>query len=425
MRKHGDEIMAVNCTVAYDNIMNLPRLIPTAVCTVVITLSGFSQAAIAQDQASSIISPQSEQEELDELIQALGAGGFVERQKAMQRLIEIGGASIPKLQQAMESPSREVRFRASKVLELVKDRDFERSLQLFLRAENGGDAIPGWSALKGIVGEEGDARRILVEMHRAEPKIMRLLEVAPKTVSRLVSERTHQIQRTPQNLLGKLSSANMAAILLATKLEGVTLSDLNMRYVASLMSHQLFSKELVSRDPQKGYIPVRGVRSDMFRKLVASVLLDLKGTALQIGLSVALRYDIQDGLVAADRALNDKNLPCHVRQYALMLYGKFGNPSHIIRLMQLLDDASFCGTTQTVDKIKYSTQIRDVALATIILIAKADHKKFGFDRIRLSGTSFTLNTIGFADDETRKKAKEAWLAHWAESKEAILSSGSK
>ena len=143
----------------------------------------------------------SEQEELDGLLQALGAGGFVERQKAMQRLIEIGGASIPKLQQAMESPSREVRFRASKVLELVKDRDFERRLHLFLRAENEGDEIPGWSALKGIIGEEGDARRILVEMHRAEPKIMRLLEVAPKTVARLVSERTHQIQRTPQNLL--------------------------------------------------------------------------------------------------------------------------------------------------------------------------------------------------------------------------------
>jgi len=417
--------MAVICPVAYDNVMNRTCVIRAIVCTIVVSLSALSQAAIAQDRSSSTTSSQTTQEEVDALIQALGSGGFVERQKAMQRLIEIGGDSIPNLQRAMESPSREVRFRAAKVLELVKDRDFERQLQRFLRAENEGEAIPGWYILKDIIGEEGDARRILVEMHRAEPKIMRLLEVAPKTVARLVSERTHQIQRTPQNLLGKLSSANMAAILLATKLDGVTLSDLNMRYVASLMSHQLFSKELVSRDPQKGYIPVRGVRSDMFRKLVASVLLDLKGTALQIGLSVALRYDIQDGLVAADRALNDKNLPCHVRQYALMLYGKFGNPSHIKRLMQLLDDASFCGTTQTVDKVKYSTQIRDVALATIILIAKADHKKFGFDRIRLSGSSFTLNTIGFADDEARKKAKEAWLAHWEESKETILSAGNK
>ena len=417
--------MAVICPVAYDNVMNRTCVIRAVVCTIVVSLSALSQAAIAQDRSSSTTSSQTTQEKVDALIQALGSGGFVERQKAMQRLIEIGGDSIPKLQRAMESPSREVRFRAAKVLELVKDRDFERQLQRFLRAENEGEAIPGWYILKHIIGEEGDARRILVEMHRAEPKIMRLLEVAPKTVARLVSERTHQIQRTPQNLLGKLSSANMAAILLATKLDGVTLSDLNMRYVASLMSHQLFSKELVSRDPQKGYIPVRGVRSDMFRKLVASVLLDLKGTALQIGLSVALRYDIQDGLVAADRALNDKNLPCHVRQYALMLYGKFGNPSHIKRLMQLLDDASFCGTTQTVDKVKYSTQIRDVALATIILIAKADHKKFGFDRIRLSGSSFTLNTIGFADDEARKKAKEAWLAHWEESKETILSAGNK
>ena len=417
--------MAVICPVAYDNVMNRTCVIRAVVCPIVVSLSALSQAAIAQDRSSSTTSSQTTQEKVDALIQALGSGGFVERQKAMQRLIEIGGDSIPKLQRAMESPSREVRFRAAKVLELVKDRDFERQLQRFLRAENEGDAIPGWYILKDIIGEEGDARRILVEMHRAEPKIMRLLEVAPKTVARLVSERTHQIQRTPQNLLGKLSSANMAAILLATKLDGVTLSDLNMRYVASLMSHQLFSKELVSRDPQKGYIPVRGIRSDMFRKLVASVLLDLKGTALQIGLSVALRYDIQDGLVAADRGLNDKNLPCHVRQYALMLYGKFGNPSHIKRLMQLLDDASFCGTTQTVDKVKYSTQIRDVALATIILIAKADHKKFGFDRIRVSGSSFTLNTIGFADDEARKKAKEAWLAHWEESKEPILSARNK
>lgn len=412
--------MAGNCTVAYDNVMNRSSHISTLVFTLLVYLAAFSHSLSAQTPASTTASSQNEQEELDALIQALGAGGFVERQKAMQRLIEIGGDSIPVLQRAMESPNREVRFRAAKVLELVKDRDFERRLQRFLRSEDDGDQIPGWETLKAIAGEEGDARRILVEMHRAEPKIMRLLEVAPKTVARLVSERTHQIQRTPQNLLGKLSSANMAAILLATKLEGVNLSDLNMRYVASLMSHQLFSKELVRRDTQKGYVPVRGVRSDMFRKLVASVLLDLKGTALQIGLSVALRYDILEGLVAADRALKNNNLPCHVRQYALMLYGKFGKPSHIERLMQLLDDEAFCGTTQTVDKIKYSTQIRDVALATIILIAKADHKQFGFDRIRLSGTSFSLNTIGFADDETRLKSKTSWLAYWEKEKEVIL-----
>lgn len=412
--------MAVRCTVTYDNDMIGICKTNTALLAFVVSLFPLSDDVNGQAPVAVRASVDSQTDELDALIQALGAGGFVERQKAMQRLIEIGGPSIPALQRAMESPNREVRFRAAKVLELVKDRDFERRLQRFLRAEDEGDQIPGWETLKSIAGEEGDARRILVEMHRAEPKIMRLLEVAPKTVARLVSERTHQIQRTPQNLLGKLSSANMAAILLATKLEGVTLSDLNMRYVASLMSHQLFSKELVRRDTQKGYIPVRGVRSDMFRKLVASVLLDLKGTALQIGLSVALRYDISEGLVAADRALKDNNLPCHVRQYALMLYGKFGKPSHIERLMQLLDDEAFCGTTQTVDKIKYSTQIRDVALATIILIAKADHKKFGFDRIRLSGTSFSLNTIGFADDETRLKSKNAWLAYWEESKEEIL-----
>ena len=44
-----------------------------------------------------------------------------------------------------------------------------------------------------------------------------------------------------------------------------------------------------------------------------------------------------------------------------MLYGKFGKPTHIERLMRLLDDTAFCGTTQTVDDVKYSTQIRDVA----------------------------------------------------------------
>lgn len=393
---------------------------------VVIALVATSRNAYAEILQEPVHSERSENEdEIQSLIERLGAGGFVERQKAMQRLIEIGGDSIPALQKAMDSASREVRFRAAKVLELVKDQDFERRLQRFLRAEDDTLDIPGWDTLNAIVGEEGDARRILVEMHRAEPKIMRLLDIAPKSVARLVSERTHQIQRTPQNLLGKLSSANMAAILLATKTEGVTLSDLNMRYVASLMSHQLFSKELVRRDPQKGYLPVRGIRSDMFRKLVASVLLDLKGTALQIGLSVALRYDIKEGLVAADRALGDKTLPCHVRQYALMLYGKFGKPEHIERLMLLLNDDAFCGTTQTVDNVKYSTQIRDVALATIILLANAEHKKFGFDRIRLTGRSFSLNTIGFANDESRATAKTAWEEHWEMKKAAILGDNEK
>jgi hypothetical protein len=65
--------------------------------------------------------------------------------------------------------------------------------------------------------------------------------------------------------------------------------------------------------------------------------------------------------------------------------------------------------------VTYETQIRDVALAALVIMKKQDAKKFGFDRIQQNTTNvFSTNTVGFENDEKRDKA----LAKWKEFKSA-------
>ena len=59
--------------------------------------------------------------------------------------------------------------------------------------------------------------------------------------------------------------------------------------------------------------------------------------------------------------------------------------------------------------ISYEAQIRDVALAAILIMKKQDPKKFGFDRIQQNTTNaFVTSTVGFENDEKRNKTFAKW-----------------
>lgn len=57
----------------------------------------------------------------------------------------------------------------------------------------------------------------------------------------------------------------------------------------------------------------------------------------------------------------------------------------------------------------YQTQIRDVALAAVLIMKKQDPKKFGFERIQQHHTSVLVtSTVGFENDEKRNKVIAKW-----------------
>jgi hypothetical protein len=69
-----------------------------------------------------------------------------------------------------------------------------------------------------------------------------------------------------------------------------------------------------------------------------------------------------------------------------------------------LEDATRI-SSHRIDNVQYEIQIRDVALAAVLLLKKQDPKQFGFDRIQLNDSNvFNFGTVGFENEDKRKQA---------------------
>jgi hypothetical protein len=117
-----------------------------------------------------------------------------------------------------------------------------------------------------------------------------------------------------------------------------------------------------------------------------------------------------------------------MRQYALLVVGKFGGPADIDRLESLLIDSAVCAQQQLAapaaevaknDQSKASpakseiveTQIRDVALAVMIHITGQKLADFGFTRAQPNPTIlFNTASLGFANTDEREAALAKWQA---------------
>jgi len=89
----------------------------------------------------------------------------------------------------------------------------------------------------------------------------------------------------------------------------------------------------------------------------------------------------------------------------------FGDKDDIPVLESRIADKSFCGVTQRINNIQYQTQLRDVAIAAMLILAKEDPKLYGFPRIQVyTSGQFSYSRVGFADDESRDKTRGKWDA---------------
>ena len=131
---------------------------------------------------------------------------------------------------------------------------------------------------------------------------------------------------------------------------------------------------------------------------------------------LAMKYNIPSGLTPAKRILLgevERTNESYFVAIALHAIARFGDSSHIELAETALDNNTpFGGTIGVAGKAKYRTQIRDIALATVVHLAKLDHKEFGFERFRTHGTQvFQTNSAAFENDEKREEAISKWMQY--------------
>ncbi len=342
-----------------------------------------------------------------DLIRQLGAERFSERESATAELIEAGISVVHDLQQALEHPDREIRRRAKHAIAEIARLDRPRRLALFRRGVPSTQdpalpqfGIPGMDLMFAIAGDTADSRKLLTSaLQRDWDFCEAVLQPNPRW-TRLVDTKCAELRSHPFRSSGQTpSQGEVVAILLGAVNNPSAISDSTAIAVYSLVSQlDLSSWNQVDT----------GIwSSPAFRRLIGELIICCDGpTATYQGLNMSLRFNLPEGLQAAERVLRDSQSLPFVRQYAILAIARFGNPDHVVDLHRLIDDKQVCFSRRTTLRhSNFECQVRDLALASMLHLLGRDPRQFGFVHLQRSDSYvFQPHTVGFETDDDRKLA---------------------
>src|SRR5690606_4957309 len=134
------------------------------------------------------------------------------------------------------------------------------------------------------------------------------------------------------------------------------------------------------------------------------------------GMVLAVQYDLPEGLEPATALIKQTGAPPHFLQFAILVVGRFGGKEHVGLLEPLLENSTPL-VTQNFGGQKLRTEVRDVALATLVHLTQQDAKQYGLNLEKHPQTLFDTRSIGFASEEARAAALRRWKK-WSESQPA-------
>jgi hypothetical protein len=346
------------------------------------------------------------------LIKDLAAPKFVMRQRAMNRLVEIGANAITGLNTAIREGDRETRFRARRVLDAVEQNIFQQKLQQFIKARVGDINIilPGWNLFCAMVPETSASRRIFAQISRAEPRLCRSIEHGVTHTGKELDRRCGEIQiALRENRKDAIALGTITGLLFAAGIEDVQMNRYSVKTIFGLCNQATFSGQLRVRSNTGLYTYPTNAIANILRELFAGCLMHCESWDAQLAFSLAMNLNVPQSLPRALELVRDKKTPCHVIQTVMIAIAMFGDKDDIAVLELRVDDKSFCGVTQRVNEIQYQTQLRDVAIAAMLILADEDPKLFGFPRIQVfPRDQFSYSHVGFANDEDRGDTRAKW-----------------
>ncbi len=351
---------------------------------------GSVRLAAAQDERTEA---QERHTEAARLVEQLGAEEFSLRERATARLIEMGVAARLAVEAGRTHPDREIRYRCERVLQIVGEMDFQRRLDAFTAGRSEGSDLPAWRRFRSLYGDDGDIRRLFAEMQQAEADLLNAVEHGPQGVARAAEARTMQLQLSQRQAGEATSLGSIATLLFAAVSDDVNLGLQTSYTLVNFCNQATFVAAM--NDPEK---------SKVLRKMLCEWIKRSDGVVAQQSMFLAMRHDLKEGLIPATRILQNRGEQPFVRQTAMMAVAKLGDATHVPLL-----EAAFLDVTRIsahrIDNVQYETQLRDVALAAVLILQKQDPKQFGFERIQRSeSTVFNFGTLGFQNEDKRKQA---------------------
>ena len=300
----------------------------------------------------------------------------------------------------MQSDDPEVRFRAQQILRVIRHDDRQRLINAFIAGVDidSDEELPGWAEYQSISGNSDEARQLFVEMLEDEWTFLdSVYQSPPHVASSLLTSRVVSLELGARQKRS-VSVGSVAALLLVAAEEDIQLSN-----QANLMS-------LCYRSPDFDAAIRAGGKREALRALMGKLIGKSSGNPyLTQRFHFALYYDLKEGLGPARQVVSERLGIPHVRQYALLVLGKMGDEEDLKLVENLLDDPGIVSSHNRVNRVRITTQVRDVALAVLLHRAGADFQAYGLPEFKENATTMIqTSTVGFASDEEREQAIQKW-----------------
>lgn len=342
--------------------------------------------------------------QLREWITNLGENSYAQRELAAQRLIRAGDAAIEPLQRTSQSPDREVRERAKKILSTLQRRRRDGIVSRFRKGEALADAmtIPGWKTFSQQYGQDALARKLYAEMLQAEWSLLTAVfttEKKEKTELTAIARRLEQVQRVRSSRYRPTDRGTV-----------ITFFFLASRFPEEVGEHGQFFTfftpgQEISRTLVEA-VPATKVKSErqLIRRIVGDWLLNATKTNHlddRHGLQVTLLYRMRDvGSTIGQRVLKTPDSSAMSKDMAMQAIVLRGDVEQAPLIEKYLSDTTVLGSNE-----KRQRQLRDVALACLMKLHGHDLSLIDVRPGRATlREPFEYSSIGYATEAERTKA---------------------
>lgn len=338
-------------------------------------------------------------------IQRLGDERWDVREEASRRLGKMGIEIQPALDAARHDPDPEIRVRVRRIRDSILKVDLKRRVDAFAKDVNDSKHLdlPGWARFKEVVGDGATARRLFVEMQRAEPALFLALQDGPDASS--IALQNCIVQNWGQSVQRGRSSGVMvaqgsaAAFMFVGADKRLTIGDDVAVQVVNMVNQGSFCDALSNPSQAK-----------LIKKLFGAwIARNASTTVLSQNLWISTRYEIKEGVDLASTVLRQGNQPIYTRHIALMAIAKMGGKDQLPTVELCMKDTDLVNNS-IINNQPSETQIRDVALAVEIHLYGQDLKAYGFKHSDL-GDDFPFYNpmvLGFRNDSERDAAVKKW-----------------
>ncbi|MCA9058468.1 MAG: hypothetical protein KDA85_08215 [Planctomycetaceae bacterium] len=347
--------------------------------------------------------------ELNQWIEQLTDSGFAVRMDAQKKLLAAGMSAEPILAGVAADSSNPARQQVSQLLlERIRDREFQRRLELFVRDPSPEQAasMPEGARYLELVGDSPEDILLFLDLIQADPQLYRARLFDQKQFESLLEQRSTELNALRATESTFPSRAYLNLLLLAGH-PGTRLP----RATSTNISDAL-------RDRRLSQIVADGVRRAVFVDLL-NVWIERPAINHEIPLAFATMHKLAAGRTVSEQVLRQKTRPGEMF-YALQYLYQHGNAEDLPLIETLFTVETKiwpAGTSQTqrvlenghVAPANYSVLLQDVAMAVALRLRGQALEKSGFEAVHATGPALpSLDTLGFSSPASRQQTQDRY-----------------